>query len=435
MDEQQAISWIHNQLKFGIKPGLKRVEWLLNQLGNPEKKLKLIHVAGTNGKGSTVTYLRHLLQAHDYQVGTFTSPYIELFNERISINGQPISGEDLVKYVELIKPLCEQVGQTELGKPTEFEIITVIAFKYFLDKNVDYAIFEVGLGGRLDSTNVIEKPLLSIITSIGFDHTKILGETIEEITAEKSGIIKESVPVITNVTDPTAIEIIKETAKSNESQLFQINEDYSFKWIQSNEKGEHFTFVSEQISIDSINITMSGKHQIENATLALFSFIKLFELENKNYAIEKIKRGLKESFWIGRFEIIDNDPTIVLDGAHNVEAVETLIDTLNRRFRSEHIYIILSVVKNKPIDGIISKLKEHFRKIIIVPFDYFQSYGYDELKNISEKYNISLELSWKRAFDKLRSDLNDDDCIVITGSLYFVSEVRQDLIPRKATKK
>ncbi|MGM8214251.1 bifunctional folylpolyglutamate synthase/dihydrofolate synthase [Bacillaceae bacterium W0354] len=429
MNEQQAIEWIHQQIKFGIKPGLKRVEWLLKHFDHPEKKLKTIHVAGTNGKGSTVTYLRNMLQSHGYTIGTFTSPYIEQFNERMSINGDPISGEDLVKYVKDIKPLCEQLAATQLGRPTEFEIITVIAFKYFFDQQVDYAIIEVGLGGRLDSTNVIEKPLLSIITNIGYDHTDLLGETLEEIAFEKSGIIKQHRPIVTNVTQAEAVQVIEKRAREVTAPLYKINQDYSYQWHKSNKIGELFSFKSKELDIDSIQIQMSGKHQVENATLAIFSLLQLFKLEGIQMNQAKVISGVSKAFWLGRFEKISDEPTIILDGAHNVAAVETLIDTLSRRYTNDQIHILLSVVKNKPIDDMIHLLKQNFSNITLTTFDYFKSYRYDELKIISEKHHILVAKDWKKALNKYNNKLQHDDVIIITGSLYFVSEVRRDLLP------
>ncbi|WP_054753449.1 bifunctional folylpolyglutamate synthase/dihydrofolate synthase [Piscibacillus salipiscarius] len=218
MNEKEAINWIREQLKFGMKPGLHRVKLLLDKLNHPEKDLKIIHIAGTNGKGSTLSYLKQMLQHHDYTVGTFSSPYIELFNERMSINGTPIPGDQLVYYVEKLKPLCEEVGHTQFGKPTEFEIITCIALQYFKDQRVDYAIFEAGLGGRLDSTNVVS-PLLSIITMIGYDHMDILGNSIEEIASEKAGIIKSNIPIVTNEVRQEAYHVI-ENVPNNAVVLF-----------------------------------------------------------------------------------------------------------------------------------------------------------------------------------------------------------------------
>ncbi|KHF29707.1 Folylpolyglutamate synthase [Anoxybacillus sp. BCO1] len=217
---KEAVDWIHSRLSFGVKPGLKRMEWMMEKLGHPQRRIKAIHVGGTNGKGSTVCFLRHILQEAGYRVGTFTSPYVEQFNERISINGQPICDVDLMKLVQFIQPLAEELEQTELGGPTEFEVITAMALYYFGKMNVqDVVIFEVGLGGRLDSTNVIY-PLLSVITNVGYDHIHILGNTLEQIAFEKAGIIKAGIPVVTAIDQPEAVRVVEEKAVSVRSKVY-----------------------------------------------------------------------------------------------------------------------------------------------------------------------------------------------------------------------
>ncbi|TFB24939.1 bifunctional folylpolyglutamate synthase/dihydrofolate synthase [Filobacillus milosensis] len=426
MNEQQAINWIHDQLKFGIKPGLKRVEWLLENLDHPENQLKLLHVAGTNGKGSTVSYMRNILEMHGFTVGTFTSPYIEIFNERISINGQPISGSQLVKYVELLQPLSDRLGNTELGRPTEFELITVIALKFFYDSAVDYAIFEVGLGGRLDSTNVIN-PILSLITMIGYDHTDILGDTLEEISYEKAGIIKSEAPVITNVLENEAFQVIKEQAASKRSPLYRLHEDYHYSWVASRKQGEIFTFVTSDLQIDNIKLSMSGKHQIENATIAIYSIKKISEIEGFSLSIEKIIEGIEKTKWIGRFEIIHTNPTIILDGAHNLEAICTLVNTIEQRYSNEDVHILLSILKNKPIIPMLQTLQENFENITIATFNFFRSYRYKELLPYADNYGIIVSENWKQTIQNFIDSGKTDRVLIITGSLYFISEVRDFL--------
>src|SRR3954469_23771105 len=205
----EALEWIHARLRLGIKPGLKRMEWMMAKLANPERELKAVHIGGTNGKGSTVTFLQSILEAAGYSVGTFTSPYIEQFNERISVNGKPISDKEILDLTNVIRPLADELEETELGGPTEFEVITAMSFYYFANVNqVDIVLYEVGLGGRFDSTNIIQ-PIASVITNIGLDHTNILGHTYEEIAFEKAGIIKEGTPTFTAVKNKNAIRVIK----------------------------------------------------------------------------------------------------------------------------------------------------------------------------------------------------------------------------------
>ena len=237
----ESISWIHSQLKHGINLGLARMEWLLEKMGNPEKELKAIHVAGTNGKGSTVTFLRSILNEAGYEVGTFTSPYIETFNERISINGNPIADNDLIELVRVVKPLAEELEKGELGPPTEFEIITAMAMYYFANiRTVDFTILEVGLGGRFDSTNTIQ-PLMTIITNIGMDHIHILGDTIGKIAYEKAGIIKRKVPLFTGAKQDEALSVILEEAEKKQAETFQLGMDFSVENYKSAPGGEMFT--------------------------------------------------------------------------------------------------------------------------------------------------------------------------------------------------
>ena len=234
MTIEEAIEWIHSRLPFGSRPGLDRVEVLLEVVGHPERKVKTIHIAGTNGKGSTVAYLRSLLEEAGLIVGTFTSPYIETFNERIAINGKSIPDNDLIQLVKKYQPLIKQLDQFEaVAGITEFETLTAMVFDYFLMKKVDVAIIEVGLGGLLDSTNVAV-PMLTGITTIGLDHTEILGETIEEIAAQKAGIIKQGVPVVTGNIGPEAFNIIKQTAKEKNAMLYVYAVSYTHLTLPTN---------------------------------------------------------------------------------------------------------------------------------------------------------------------------------------------------------
>lgn len=236
-----AINWIHDRLKFGVKPGLKRMEWLLAELDHPDKKIPTIHVAGTNGKGSTISYMLHMLMEAGYNVGTFTSPYIETFNERISVNSLPISDDEMLRLVNEVKPYVEKIEETDLGSPTEFEIITTMMFLYFGKmNNPDFLLLETGLGGRLDSTNIID-PILSVITNIGYDHMNILGDTISEIACEKAGIIKYRRPIFTAAEKEDALEVLIHTAKELEAPYYSLGSDIKINNLSTWEKGEKFS--------------------------------------------------------------------------------------------------------------------------------------------------------------------------------------------------
>ncbi|MGP4071379.1 bifunctional folylpolyglutamate synthase/dihydrofolate synthase [Piscibacillus sp. B03] len=424
--ENKEISWLKEQLKVGIKPGLDRVKLLLQKLGHPEKKLKIIHIAGTNGKGSTLTFLRNILSEHSYEVGTFTSPYIEHYNERISINGSPISDDEMSHYIKLLKPLCNEISLTEFGKPTEFEIVTCIALQYFKDKNVDYVILEAGLGGRMDSTNVVN-PLLSIITMIGYDHLDVLGDSIEEIATEKAGIIKPNAPVFTNEIKSEAFHVLESKAKQTQSSIYRLHKDFDYSWGNSYEDGEEFNFISDELTINGLRSTMTGKHQIENASLAIYSAKKLSELEGIFLSIEKIIKSIERTTWVGRFEFIHRNPTIILDGAHNVEAFEQLIDTINNRYNPSHIKLLISVIKGKPIEPIIDMLSSQYEDITITSFDFDKSYSKKELLQKFYKCDIIVSENWKSTVNDFIDQQETNEVLVVTGSLYFISVVRSYL--------
>ncbi|MBC9705449.1 MAG: bifunctional folylpolyglutamate synthase/dihydrofolate synthase, partial [Enterococcus sp.] len=338
MTIEEAIEWIHSRLPFGSRPGLDRVEALLEVVGHPERKVKTIHIAGTNGKGSTVAYLRSLLEEAGLIVGTFTSPYIETFNERIAINGKSIPDNDLIQLVKKYQPLIKQLDQFEaVAGITEFETLTAMAFDYFLMKKVDVAIIEVGLGGLLDSTNVAV-PMLTGITTIGLDHTEILGETIEEIAAQKAGIIKQGVPVVTGNIGPEAFNVIKQTAKEKNAMLYVYGENYKINYLYPDETwGEVFEFFNEAGKIPQLTTPLLGQHQAENAGVAIELYFVYCQLEKLPFREKDVLKGLKKSRWPGRMERLSNEPLVVLDGAHNTHAMNRLVENLKKEFKGYQI--------------------------------------------------------------------------------------------------
>ncbi|GIN86943.1 bifunctional folylpolyglutamate synthase/dihydrofolate synthase [Heyndrickxia sporothermodurans] len=414
----EAISWINSRLRFGIKPGLERMNWIMGKLGSPEKKLKVIHIGGTNGKGSTVTYLRSILNENGYKVGTFTSPYIETFNERISVNGLPISNEEIIQLVTIIKPFVEEIETTELGAMTEFEVITVMAIYYFANVNpMDITIFEVGLGGRLDSTNILT-PILSVITNIGMDHVNILGNTVEEIAFEKAGIIKQEIPVITGAKQKRALEVIINKAKEMDSKLFISGTNFNTDEIKTLDRGEQFSFVSSSVIYRNLTISMLGKHQIENASLAIqaANFLEIDE--------ESLRSGLMKAFWPGRMEIINEKPVVLLDGAHNPEGVASLIKTLDDHFPKQRKKIIFAALRDKDLKNMLKPLKSLEADIYFTQFQSPRIATAQELYDISEIESAKIDEDWLNLTEKIYPTLYDDEMLIISGSLYFISEVK-----------
>jgi dihydrofolate synthase / folylpolyglutamate synthase len=421
---EEALDWIHARLKLGMKPGLKRMEWMMERLGNPEKDQKTVHIGGTNGKGSTVTFLRSILQAGGYTVGTFTSPYIEQFNERISVNGKPIHDEELLQLANVIRPLADELDETELGGPTEFEVITAMAFYYFGRLNpVDIVIYEVGLGGRFDSTNIV-LPMLSVITNIGLDHTNILGSTHEEIAFEKAGIIKKDTPVFTAVKHLGALGVIEKKAAEMNPPLFQINKDFSVSNHKSLPRGESFSLNMSDGRMETLEIGMMGEHQTENAALAVMAAKYLNRRGSFPIADAEIRSGLLEAFWPGRFEVVSENPFVVMDGAHNDEGITALVHELTSRFHDRRIHIIFCAMKDKKLDKMIEKLDEAADQITFVSFDFPRAASSETLFEISRSANKFASNDWQKVMEKEISHLQADSMLVITGSLYFISEVK-----------
>lgn len=425
---KEALAWIHGRLRLGIKPGLERMEWMMEKLGHPERRVRAIHVAGTNGKGSTVSYLRHILQAAGYSVGTFTSPYVEKFNERISVNGRPIRDKEIVELVRAIQPLAEELETTELGAPTEFEVITAMMFYYFGKKNIqDVVIIEAGLGGRFDSTNVIY-PILSIITNIGYDHMNILGETLEKIALEKAGIIKSGVPVITAVNQPEAWAVIAGKAKSLKAKTYRLGEDFSIVQHEANEDGERFSIETVFSQYPDLNITMFGAHQVQNAAVAVMAADYLRMCYSFLIEKEHIYEGLEKAKWIGRFERISNKPLIIIDGAHNAEGIRSLVDTVRLHYPNKDVHVLFAALADKPLDKMIPPLAGIAKTITFTSFDFPRAASAEQLAALCDHPDKACITDWERWLKEKRKQKRSDDLFLITGSLYFIAEVRKLLL-------
>lgn len=420
MTIETALEWIHSRLKFNIRPGLTRIEALLELLGNPEKELSMLHIAGTNGKGSTVAFARGILEQLGLNVATFTSPFISSFGERMSINGHPIPDEKLIMYVEQLKPLVEAMDKNErLAGITEFEIITALAFRYFADEKVDVALIEVGLGGLLDSTNVIQ-PVATAITTIGMDHMDILGDTIEKIAAQKAGIIKPHTPLVTGKIANEALAVIAQTAQKNQAQHYQYSIDYQVDILEN----ERFNYRDDEIHLLNLEKSLLGLHQIDNAALAVkLTMIYAHEV-GLSLSEEAIREGLRKTFWPARMEEISQEPLTILDGAHNVHAMQRLLENLKNEFSGRKITILFSALVTKDITEMIKMLQTvDNSKLILTTFDYPKALKLEDFAHL-EKENVILTEDWKSTYTVLKANLKEDDVLLMTGSLYFMSQIR-----------
>lgn len=415
MNYLESLYWIHERTKFGIKPGVKRMEWMLDRLNNPQLNIRGIHVGGTNGKGSTVAYIRAALVENGYEVGTFTSPFIETFNERISLNGLPITNDEIVELVEIVKPISEALEQeTELGGATEFEIITTMMFVYFGQIHpVDFVVVEAGLGIKNDSTNVFN-PILSVLTSIGLDHTDILGNTYLDIAKDKGAIIKPNIPVIYAVKNEEALKYIRDLAESSEAKPIELDRE-----IVVVSQDDEFIYRYKDYELETIILNMLGEHQKENAALAITALIELYEQEIITLDFNKMIDAIESVSWTGRIEQVKENPLIIIDGAHNNESIEALIDTIKNYYDNEKMDVLFSAIKGKPVHGILNKLEEISNHLYFTEFDFPKALTKDEL---SEQVNLEhIEF-----IDDYVSFIKnyEGNGLLITGSLYFISEVK-----------
>ncbi|MBH0230037.1 bifunctional folylpolyglutamate synthase/dihydrofolate synthase [Halobacillus yeomjeoni] len=419
---QEALDWIHSREKFKVKPGLKRMDWMLARLGNPHKNLNAVHIAGTNGKGSTLSFLRHLLQEQGYSIGAFTSPYITRFNERISVDGYEISDEDLADLVGVIRPIAEELKKTPLGEPTEFEIITTIAMLHFSRLELDFVLIETGLGGRYDSTNVIT-PLLSIITNVGLDHINILGSTHAEIAGEKAGIIKKDTPVITGVKRRDALKVIAHEAEGLNAPLLCFGDDFNAQHIREEKGMEIFIFTNSVHRSGELKTRMRGTHQVENAALAVQACEVLYDL---GYYMDRKRydTALYKTSWPARFETVRDKPLTIIDGAHNVEGTQALVKTVQRHFANRKLTLVYAALEDKPVEKMMGMLDEIADSIYFTTFDFPRSLKAEQLQEYSSVKNSHVYTDYKEAIQQASAHAEREEVILITGSLYFISLVR-----------
>ena len=417
MQYLEALNWVQSKLKFGIKPGLERMAWILNELGNPQNKVAAVHVVGTNGKGSTVSYLQHIFSLSGYEVGTFTSPYIIDFRERISLNGQMIAKKDFVNLVENVKPIVERLPlETDLEAATEFEVITVLMFEYFGHVHpVDIAFIEAGLGGLYDSTNIF-KPLAVICPSIGLDHQSILGTTYKAIAEQKVGVLKSHVPLIFAADRADVQAIFYHKAGLTNSPVYQAGKDFQSVWHD-----DSFTYCGLSVELDNLYLGLPGRHQAVNASLAVTAAL-LLQKRYPQVSLELIRKALAQTKWPGRTEFIL--PNVLLDGAHNRESITVLRDFVTS-FSNQSIHILFAAVSDKPVEAML-ELLETLGTVQVTQFHYPKALS---LEDYPDKYKRVT--NWQLWMQEIKKE-SKEDFYLITGSLYFISQVRQYLLSTKA---
>lgn len=423
MNYKETLEYIENNLKGGCNPGLDRIENLLKLLGNPHKHIKAVHIAGTNGKGSVTAMLSSILKEAGYKVGTYISPHLITITERYLINGIRIDEETFAKYFSVIKSSIDKMKADGLEIPTQFEALTALAFLYFKDMNIDIGVIEVGLGGRYDATNVLDS-IMSVITSISYDHMNILGESIEEIAYEKAGIIKSNqITVLYPQRFKKAEEVIEQVCKEKNSICVKVSEDNVVQKEFSLE-GQKMDYYFNDIIYKDIMLPLLGDHQLLNAAVTISAAVKLNEL---GFALneDSIRKGISKVEWPGRLSIIYKKPFIVIDGAHNEDGIYVLAKAVKKYFKDENIVILMGMLKDKNHKDSISILAPMAKQIIATEPNSDRALSAEELAEEAREFcrevyaisNISEAL--KKAIDIA----GNHSIILVCGSLYLIGEI------------
>ena len=419
MTYDEALKYIHGVSNFFCKPGLERISALCHALGNPQNELNFIHVAGTNGKGSVSSMLSSVLRAAGYKVGLYTSPYILRFNERIRVDGESISDEALAALTDRVKAVAEKMDD----RPTEFEVITAIAFEHFRNEKCDVVVLEVGMGGRLDATNIIEAPTLSVITGIALDHVAFLGDTVEKIAYEKAGIIKEGSAVLWGGDNIGAEAVIRVECSKKQTILYKT--DYSkLKICLQDLCGTTFDYRGRS----DIKLSLLGSYQPKNAAIVLDA-VDILRARGMNVSDEAVKSGLADARWQARFEIIKNDPTVIFDGAHNEQGISAAVESIKKYF-NERVIVLTGVLSDKDYPEIARKISEIAAEVFTITPSNPRALSAEKFAELFGKNGTtatpcdSVKVAMQKALEAARTNGTALCCL---GSLYTYESVMDTL--------
>ena len=408
----EVEKWLHSRIGLNFRSGLGRMQRAVDLLGNPEQTYPIIHVTGTNGKGSTIAFMRELFVSHGKKVGTFTSPHIVSIHDRICINGEPISDADFIRFADQVKAMEQRLLETH-DQLSFFELLTLIALLYFKEQGVDLVLLEVGIGGLLDTTNVVTGEI-AVITSIGLDHQETLGNSLAEIAGQKAGIFKSGKSAIIANLAPEAQTVCHKVAEDLDVTLYQADQDFSFK---------NGCFSSSLAYLNQLKLGLEGTHQEGNAALALQAFLLFMAQREENVDKEAIRAALRTTRWAGRLEAITDH--IYLDGAHNLPALERLVEFIQEKIQQGYqAQILFGALKRKDYGGMLTYLTEHLpdTTLYVTSFDY---QGSLEEQDLGGYRNIA---SYRDFIDHFEASAKEKDLLFVTGSLYFISEVRAYLM-------
>ncbi|KLU64278.1 folylpolyglutamate synthase [Desulfosporosinus acididurans] len=425
---QASLDYLVNLTTFGMNFGLDRIRELLKRLGNPEKKLRVVHVGGTNGKGSTTVMIARILREAGYKVGVFTSPHLHDYRERMTINGQMIPKETMIRIIDDLRPHLEAMVAEGFEHPTEFEVSTALALLYFAQEEIDYALIEVGLGGAIDSTNVVT-PLISVITNVAMDHMDYLGPDLVSIAKVKAGIIKPESLVVTAAQNPDVIQVLRDTAQANSVPLYLVGEDVNWESIWSGELEQEFDLVGLHSTYYKLRLHLIGLHQLRNAATA----VTVCELLQSNYGVtiprEAIYAGLRNVEWPGRLELLSLQPKILLDGAHNVDGAQALAEALPLYSR-ERLILCFGMLADKEREKVVDMLVPMAEEVIVTRPNSPRAGDWTSLGRLAEKHGCPVQCieDPKEAVIYALSRVGEKDMLCVTGSLYMLADARQALI-------
>ncbi len=427
MNYSEAMMFLTNLTKFGINLGLCRIEELARRLGCPHRDLKIVHVGGTNGKGSTTAMLAAILQKAGYRAGTFTSPHLRSYTERFRINGAEIAGESVAEILSELRPHLEAMVKEGFEHPTEFEVSTALAFLYFFREKVDFLVLEVGLGGAVDSTNIVT-PLVSVITNVAMDHMDYLGHTLKEIARVKAGVIKPGVPVVT-AADGVGLQVIEEVSQKKHSRLIPVGRDVTWEHISLSEAGQCFSVRGRRQSYENLSLPLLGRHQQVNAATAVAAAEVLMETGSVISA-GAVNEGLAAVRWPARLEMMRKEPPVVIDGAHNYDGARSLRRALEEHFPGRRLVLVIGMLADKERARVIAELAQAARAVVVTRPNSPRAGNWQELAAEAGRHApfVYLVEDTGGAVNKALSLAGPDDLVCITGSLYMVAEAREHLL-------
>jgi len=427
VDYKEALEFLRRLTKFGFNLGLERIRELTRRCGVPQERLRFIHIGGTNGKGSVAAMVASILKEAGYRVGLFTSPHLHSYTERMRINGVPIPEERLAALLTWFKPVLEAMVAAGYEHPTEFEVSTAVALKYFAEEGVDLAVLEVGLGGAIDSTNVISSALVSCITNVGMDHMEYLGNNIAEIARVKAGIIKDGGVVVTAARRPAALEEISRTCREKGATLYRVGRDVTWQERRFSLAGGEFDLQGLLGTYEGLKISLLGRHQLENAATAVAVVEAAVRHHGLGVTEEHIRHGLVQASWPGRLEIMHREPMVVIDGAHNVDGARTLRRALEELFSYRRLILVLGMLADKEREKVVAELAPKSAVVIVTRPNNPRAGNWQSLAGFVRRYGEQVEVIEEipEALDRALNIAGPSDLICVTGSLYMVADARE----------